>query len=150
MGAVFVSDAIHNAFMTGPEEVIELFHGYTYSGHPVAAAAGIATLDIYEEEGLFEKAKTLGGYFEEQLHSLREFDVVKDIRNYGLVGAVEFHSTSAFGERGYKVFEHCFWEGNALVRCTADTIAVSPPLILDKSHIDELVAAFRSAIKTLY
>ncbi|MFQ3229477.1 aspartate aminotransferase family protein [Reinekea sp.] len=150
MGAVFVSDDIHHAFMTGPEEVIELFHGYTYSGHPVAAAAAIATLDIYEQEGLFNKAKELGGYFEEQLHSLREFDVLKDIRNYGLVGAIEFKSTDKFGERGYKVFEHCFWQSNALVRCTADTIAVSPPLILEKSHIDELVGSLRAAIKTLY
>ena len=149
MGAVFISDNIHQAFMSGPEEVIELFHGYTYSGHPVSAAAAIAALDTYEQEGLFNKAKQLGGYFEEQLHNLREFDVVKDIRNYGLVGAIEFKSTDKFGERGYKVFEHCFWHGNALVRCTADTIALSPPLILEKEHINELMSAIQCAIRSL-
>lgn len=150
MGAVFVNDFIYDAFMQGPEEIIELFHGYTYSGHPVAAAAGLATLDIYEREGLFNKAIELGDYFQTQIHSLAEFDVVKDIRNFGLVGAVEFKTGDKIGARGYQVFEHCFWQGNTLVRCTGDIIAMSPPLILDKNHIDELIAAMRTAIKTLY
>lgn len=150
MGAVFVKDTVHKAFMEGPEEVIELFHGYTYSGHPVAAAAGLATLGIYESENLFEKSLQLEDYWAEAIHSLAEFDVVKDVRNLGLVGAVELHPGDKVGERGYQVFHHCFWKANTLVRCTADTIAMSPPLIIQESHIDELMAAMRSAIKTLY
>ncbi|GLQ30824.1 aspartate aminotransferase family protein [Litoribrevibacter albus] len=149
MGAVFVQDFIHDAFMHGPEEVIELFHGYTYSGHPVAAAAALATLDIYEQENLFNKAIELEQHWQEALHSLREYDVVKDIRNYGLVGAVEFHQGDKLGERGYKAFNHCFWKENTLVRCTGDVIAMSPPLIISENQIDELVASLGNAIKTL-
>lgn len=149
MGAVFVQDFIHDAFMTGPEEVIELFHGYTYSGHPVAAAAALATLDIYEQENLFDKAIELENHWQEALHSLREYDVVKDIRNYGLVGAVEFHQGDKLGERGYKAFNHCFWKENTLVRCTGDVIAMSPPLIISENQIDELIASLGNAIKTL-
>lgn len=149
MGAVFVQDFIHNAFMTGPEEVIELFHGYTYSGHPVAAAAALATLDIYEQENLFDKAIELENHWQEALHSLREYDVVKDIRNYGLVGAVEFHQGDKLGERGYNAFNHCFWKENTLVRCTGDVIAMSPPLIISENQIDELIASLGNAIKTL-
>jgi len=150
MGAVFVSNEIHNAFMQGPEEVIELFHGYTYSGHPVAAAAGLATLDIYERENLFDKAIELESYWAEALHGLKEFDVVKDIRNIGLVGAVEFKSGAKLGERGFQVFQECFWKHGALVRCTGDIIAMSPPLIISEAQIDELMQAMRSAIKSLY
>lgn len=149
MGAVFVQDFIHDAFMTGPEEVIELFHGYTYSGHPVAAAAALATLDIYEQENLFDKAIELENHWQEALHSLREYDVVKDIRNYGLVGAVEFHQGDKLGERGYKAFNHCFWKENTLVRCTGDVIAMSPPLIISENQINELIASLGNAIKTL-
>ncbi|WP_396586949.1 aspartate aminotransferase family protein [Bermanella sp. R86510] len=149
MGAVFVQDFIHDAFMNGPEEIIELFHGYTYSGHPVAAAAGLATLDIYEEENLFNKAIDLEEYWQTAIHGLREYGIVKDIRNYGLVGAVELHSSDKFGERGYKVFEHCYWKENVLVRCTGDTIAMSPPLILEKQHIDELIQGLANALKTI-
>ncbi|WP_231871734.1 aminotransferase class III-fold pyridoxal phosphate-dependent enzyme, partial [Oleiphilus sp. HI0079] len=137
MGAVFVSGEIHNAFMQGPEEVIELFHGYTYSGHPVAAAAAIATLEVYEKENLFEKAIALESYWQDALHSLKEFDVVKDIRNLGLVGAVEFKSSAKMGERGFKVFNECYWKHDALVRCTGDIIAMSPPLIISESDIDQ-------------
>ncbi|MFC3151911.1 aspartate aminotransferase family protein [Litoribrevibacter euphylliae] len=149
MGAVFVQDFIHDAFMTGPEEVIELFHGYTYSGHPVAAAAALATLDIYEQENLFDKAIELENHWQKALHSLREYDVVKDIRNYGLVGAVEFHQGDKLGERGYNAFNHCFWKENTLVRCTGDVIAMSPPLIISENQIDELIASLGNAIKTL-
>ncbi|MYM64819.1 aspartate aminotransferase family protein [Pseudomaricurvus sp. HS19] len=150
MGAVFVHNAIHDAFMQGPEELIELFHGYTYSGHPVAAAAGLATLSCYEDDKLFDKALALEGYWEESLHSLAEFDVIKDIRNFGLMGAIDFKSGDKIGQRGYDVFQHCFWKSNALVRCTGDIIALSPPLILEREHIDELMTALRAAIKSLY
>lgn len=150
MGAVFVSNEIHDAFMTGPEEVIELFHGYTYSGHPVAAAAALATITIYENEKLFNKALELETYWADALHAFREFDIIKDIRNLGLVGAIEFKPSSKLGERGFKVFHDCFWKHNALVRCTGDTIAMSPPLIISKTEIDQLMHAVRSAIKALY
>lgn len=149
MGAVFVHKRIHDAFMQGPEELIELFHGYTYSGHPVSAAAALATLDIYANESLFEKAIALEQYWEDALHSLREFDVVKDIRNYGLMGAIELHAGSNPGERGYHVFHHAFWQEGALVRCTMDTIALSPPLIVAEHEIDQLIGALRESIKSL-
>lgn len=147
MGAVFVADFIHDAIMQGPEEVIELFHGYTYSGHPVASAAGLAALDIYEKEGLFQKAIELENYWQEALHSLAELPRIKDIRNLGLIGAVELEPDEAIGSRGYNVFQHAFWTGNCLVRCSGDVIAMSPPLILEKSHIDSIVSALGDAIK---
>jgi beta-alanine--pyruvate transaminase len=150
MGAVWGGNQIPDAVRSGPEEMSELFHGYTYSGHPVACAAGLATLDIYEEENLFNKSFELGDYWQEQLHSLKEFDVVKDIRNYGLVGAVEFHTGDKPGQRGYDVFEHCFWKGNVMVRYTMDILAMSPPLIVEKEHIDEAITAMRNGIKALY
>ena len=149
MGAVFVQDFIHDAYMQGPEEAIELFHGYTYSGHPVAAAAALATLDIYEQENLFVRALALENYWQEKLHSLAEYGVVKDIRSYGLVGAVELHPGDKPGARGYDVFQHAFWQENILVRCTADVIALSPPLIISESEIDELVAGLGRAIARL-
>lgn len=146
MGAVFAADFIYDAFMSGPDSVIELFHGYTYSGHPVAAAAGIATLDIYEREGLFERALELEDTFAEGLHSLRDLPNVKDIRNIGLVGGVELEANGQPGKRGYEVFHHCYWKENTLVRCTGDIIAMSPPLIISEAQIAELVEALRKSI----
>jgi beta-alanine--pyruvate transaminase len=148
MGAVFASDAIHAAFMQGPEAAIELFHGYTYSGHPVACAAALATLDTYAEEELFDKAVELGGYWEDALHSLRGLPNVIDIRNYGLVGAVELAPRAgAPAARGYDVFARCFHEHKLMVRVTGDTIALSPPLILEKAHVDQIVERLGAAIK---
>lgn len=139
MGAVFVNQAIQDAFMHGPENLIEFFHGYTYSGHPVAAAAALATLDIYQRDGLLTRARDLEHYWEDALHSLRDQPNVIDIRNTGLVGAVHLASRDgAPGTRGYDVFEECFWQG-AMVRCTGDIIAMSPPLIAEKEHIDQLI-----------
>lgn len=146
MGAVFVADHIHDAFMQGPEDAIELFHGYTYSGHPVAAAAGLAALDIYEGEGLFQRTLELEQHWENALHSLRDLPHVKDIRNMGLVGAVELEADEQPGRRGYRVYRHCFWESDLLVRCSADVIALSPPLIISHDEIDQLVAALRQSI----
>ncbi|WP_127558066.1 aspartate aminotransferase family protein [Saccharospirillum alexandrii] len=147
MGAVFAADFIHDAFMHGPESVIELFHGYTYSGHPVAAAAGLATLDIYEQEGLFERTLEMEPIWQDALHSLKGTRNVKDIRNIGLIGGVELESREAPGARGYDVFHHCYWKGNALVRCTGDTIAMSPPLIINEAQIAELIATLKTAIE---
>jgi beta-alanine--pyruvate transaminase len=150
MGAVLVSDAVHEAFMQGPEGAIDLFHGYTYSGHPLACAAALATLDTYAEERLFEKAIELGEYWEAGLHSLRGLPHVIDIRNFGLVGAVELQPREgAPGARAYEAFVACFHEHDMLVRTTGDVIAVSPPLILGREHVDQIVERLGAAIRGL-
>jgi beta-alanine--pyruvate transaminase len=147
MGAVFASDKVHDAFMTGPEGAIELFHGYTYSGHPVAAAAGVATLDLYREERLFERANDIAPYWEETMHSLRGVPNVIDIRNMGLVAGIELSSIPGkVGARAYDVFVRAFKKG-LLIRTTADIIALSPPLIIEKAHIAEIANKLSEAIK---
>lgn len=146
MGAVFVSDKIHETCMQGPENMIEFFHGYTYSGHPVAAASALATLEIYQQEQLFERAKALTPYFEEAVHSLKGLPNIIDIRNVGLVAGIQFApSEKGIGVRGYSVFDHCFRHG-ALVRATGDILALSPPLIVEKSQIDDMVNRLSDAI----
>jgi len=148
MGAVFASDAIFDAFMHGPPGMIELFHGYTYSGHPVACAAALATLDVYRDENLFHKAIELGPYWEEALHSLRGLPNIIDIRNFGLIGGIELASRdNAPGARAYEVFTRCFHDQNLLVRTTGDIIAMSPPLILQREHIDQIVERLTTALK---
>jgi beta-alanine--pyruvate transaminase len=148
MGAVFVSDAVHDAFMQGPEAAIDLFHGYTYSGHPLACAAGLAALDTYEEEGLFDKAKSLAPVWEDALHSLKGLPNVIDIRNYGLVGAVELAPREgAPATRGFDVFARCFAEQDLMVRVTGDVIAMSPPLIVQESHIAQIVERLGKAMR---
>jgi beta-alanine--pyruvate transaminase len=139
MGAVFVAEKIQQAFMQGPENVIDLFHGYTYSGHPLACAAALATLDTYAEEGLFEKAIELESYWEDAIHALRGSPNVIDIRNCGLIGAIELSPRpGAPGARAYDVFTRCFHQENLLIRVTGDVIALSPPLILQREHIDRI------------
>jgi beta-alanine--pyruvate transaminase len=147
MGAVFVKRAIHDAMMQGPEHVIEFFHGYTYSGHPVACAAGIAALDIYEREGLFERAALLAPVWEEAVHSLRGGPHVIDIRNLGLVAAIELEPRpNEPGKRAYEVFVDCFEHG-ALIRQAGEALALSPPLIVEESHIHQLVDAISAALR---
>lgn len=132
MGAVFAARKVYDGLMTGPENAIELFHGYTYSGHPVASAAGLATLEIYAEEGLLTRGAGLADYWQEALHSLKGAPNVIDIRNLGLVGAVELASRKdAPGARAYDIFVECFKKG-LLIRVTGDVIALSPPLIIEK------------------
>ena len=139
MGAVLTSAAIHNAFMTGPEHVIELFHGYTYSGNPIASAAGIATLDTYAEDGLLTRAASLETYWENALHGLADRPHVVDIRNMGLIGAVELAPIEGQpGKRAFDVFVKAF-EAGILIRVTGDIIALSPPLIISEAQIDELI-----------
>ena len=136
MGAVFVSNEIHETFMKGPENAIELFHGYTYSGHPVAAAAALACLDIYEKEKLFEHSKAISSHFEDAAHGLANCANVKDVRNYGLMAAIELNSgPSGVGTRAFEVFNKCFFEKDILVRVTGDVIALSPPLIASEQEI---------------
>ncbi len=143
MGAVFAQRKIYDAFMQGPENAIELFHGYTYSAHPLACAAALATLDIYAREGLLTRAASLSGKWEDAVHSLKDLPHVIDIRNYGLIGAVEFEARPGKpGARGYEVFTKCF-EHNVLVRQTGDIIALSPPLIIEDKHIDQIISTLR-------
>lgn len=148
MGAVFVSDAIQQAFMEGPDHAIDLFHGYTYSGHPVACAAALATLDIYREENLFQKANLLGEYWQEAAHSLKGLPHVIDIRNIGLVAGIELAPRpGAPGTRAYDVFTDCFFNRDLLIRATGDIIALSPPLIIDKSQIDQIFERLADALR---
>ncbi len=149
MGAVFVKKHIHDAFMTGPENLIEFFHGYTYSGHPIAVAAALASLDVYAAEGLMTRAAAMGKYFEDAVHSLKGAPHVIDVRNIGLVAGIELAPRpGAVGARAYETFVKCF-EGGALIRTTGDIIALSPPLIIEKKQIDELVGRIADVLKTV-
>ena len=139
MGAVAVSRMIHDTVVEGGPDGIELFHGYTYSGHPLAAAAGIASLDLYRDEGLFERAADLSGYWEQAVHSLNGKRHVIDVRNIGIVAGIELEPRpGAPGKRAMELFHQCFDSG-LLIRVTGDIVALSPPLILEKAHIDEMV-----------
>ncbi|HEY9661364.1 MAG TPA: aspartate aminotransferase family protein [Allocoleopsis sp.] len=149
MGAVFVREGIYEAFMDAPDNAIELFHGYTYSGHPVACAAALGTLDVYEEEGLFDRARDLSPYWEEAVHSLRGVPHVIDTRNLGLVAGIELESIPGKpGERAFECFLRCYERG-LLIRTTGDIIALSPPLILEKHHIDEMFGMLTEVLKQL-
>lgn len=146
MGAVLVKRAIHDAMMAGPPNLIEFFHGYTYSGHPTACAAGLATLDIYRRENLFARVTELAPLWETAVHSLKGRRHVIDIRNIGLVGAVEVDPRSgAPGARAYDVFLNCFKAG-VLVRTTGDVVALSPPLIIEKDQIQRIVDVLGDAL----
>jgi beta-alanine--pyruvate transaminase len=148
MGAVFVKSHVHDAFMNGPEWMIDFFHGYTYSGHPVACAAAIGTLDTYAEEGLLTRAQELAPYWEERVHALKDLPHVIDVRNIGLIGAVEFApDPTQPAKRAYERFVKAF-EAGILVRQTGDIIALSPPLIISKSEIDQLFDTFTKVLKT--
>ena len=139
MGAVAASRDVFDTIVHNSAPGIEFAHGYTYSGHPLAAAAGIATLDVYAEQKLFENAAALAPYWEEALHSLKGHTHVIDVRNLGIVAGIELEARAGKpGARAMDVFRTCFDEG-LLVRVTGDIIALSPPLILEKAHIDEIV-----------
>jgi beta-alanine--pyruvate transaminase len=147
MGAVFAQRKIHDAFMQGPENVIELFHGYTYSAHPVACAAALATLDIYAKEELLTRAAALSPTWEDAVHSMRGLPNVIDVRNYGLIAAVELEPRAGKpGARAFDVFLKCFERG-VMVRQTADVIALSPPLIVERSHITQIVETLSQVIR---
>jgi len=147
MGAVFARQFIHDAFMNGPEHLIEFFHGYTYSAHPLACAAALGTLDTYAEEGLLTRAAQMEGYFADAVHSLKGLPNVIDIRNLGLVGGIELApAANEPGKRGFAVFLDA-WEHGVFLRTTADTIALSPPLIVEKAHIDQMVGTLADCLK---
>jgi beta-alanine--pyruvate transaminase len=148
MGAVFVRGGIFDAFMDGPQG-IELFHGYTYSGHPVACAAGIAMLDTCAEEGLLERISSLEAHWEATAHSLKGTKHVIDVRNIGLMAAIELEPRAgAPGARAYEAFVRAF-EAGVLIRVTADIIALSPPLIVEKPQIDRIFQAIRDALAAI-
>ncbi len=149
MGATFASSEIYDAFMTGPEHMIELFHGYTYSGNPMSCAAALATLDTYEEEGLLTRATELAEYWADGLHSLKDHPHVIDIRNLGLIGAIELEPIA--GEptkRAFSAFLEAY-DQNLLIRTTSDIIALSPPLIISKEEIDFIFETLSRVLKTV-
>jgi beta-alanine--pyruvate transaminase len=149
MGAVFASDKVHDAFMQGPETAIEFLHGYTYSAHPVAVAAGLATLETYEDEGLLTRAAELSPKWEEAVHSLKGAPHVIDIRNIGLVAGIELAPRpGAVGARAYETFVKCFEKG-VLIRVTGDIIALSPPLICQTSHMDQIISTISNVLQTV-
>jgi beta-alanine--pyruvate transaminase len=150
MGAVVVRSRVYESLMNAaPPDTIELFHGYTYSGHPLAAAAALASLDIYAEENLYQRARDLAPYFEEAVHSLREAPHVIDIRNLGLVAGIELEpGAGRTVTRAFEAFQRCFDKG-VLIRTTGDIIALSPPLIVTKAHIDELVGTLATVLRDM-
>lgn len=149
MGAVIVRQDIHDTFMNAaPENTIEFFHGYTYTGHPLAAAAAIATIDVYKSEQLFERAAGMASYFEDAAHSLQGLPFVKDVRNLGLVCGIELEGIPGKPTaRAFDIFLKCFEEKGILIRTTGDIIALSPPLIIEKSQIDQLFGAIGDILK---
>jgi beta-alanine--pyruvate transaminase len=150
MSAVFTSDNIFKTLIEAtPEGGIELAHGYTYSSHPLATAAALATLDVYRDEGLFQRAHDLSPYWEDAIHSLKGTRHVVDLRNIGLVGAIELEPRpGAPLKRAYEVFTRCYADG-VLVRQAGDAICLSPPLIIEKSQIDQIVETLRKALQTV-
>ncbi|MDE1460643.1 aspartate aminotransferase family protein [Spartinivicinus poritis] len=149
MGAVMISDGIYQAFMHGPEHMVELFHGYTFSGHPLACAAALASLDVYEEENLFQRQDGIYQYWEDAMHSMMNLPYVIDIRNLGLIGAIELEPVAGSpGKRAFQAFLNAY-EAGLLIRTTGDTIAFSPPLIIEKQHIDRLVETVSKVLKHL-
>ena len=148
LGGVIAKDSIYETF-TKQGAGIEFFHGYTYSGHPLACAAGIATLDTYEEEKLFARGKAMEGYFQEGVHSLKGLPNVTDCRNLGMIGAVELASRpGAYGARAYDAFEKC-WDKGVFVRPVGDALAFCPPLIAEKKHLDQMFGTVAEVLKTL-
>lgn len=151
MGAVIVRQDIHDAFMqAAPADAIEFFHGYTYSGHPLAAAAAVATLAVYKEEDIFQRAAAMAPYFEDAAHSLKGLPFVKDIRNLGLVCGIELDGIAGKpGARAYDLFSKAYWDKGVLTRTTGDIVALSPPLIINKAQIDQMFGSIADILKSL-
>ncbi len=151
MGAVIARQPIHDIFMEkSPENGIEFYHGYTYSGHPLACAAALATMQVYRDEKLFDHAASMSAAFEQAAHSLKGLPHVKDLRNLGLVCGIELEPIPGKPTaRAYEVFERCFWEKNLLIRTTGDIIALSPPLIITQEQIDTLFGTLADVLKSM-
>ncbi|MET4695317.1 aspartate aminotransferase family protein [Endozoicomonas lisbonensis] len=151
LGAVFAKDEIYNTINDAAADgSVEFFHGYTCSGHPVACAAGLATLDIYEKEGLLTRGSgDIGTYWQEALHSLKELPGIVDIRNYGLIGAVQFAQQDNGKPIGFDILKKCYAKG-VMVRSMENTIALSPPLIIEKQHIDQIVSTLSEVARDIW
>ena len=146
MGAVAVSERIHDTIMgAAADGAVEFFHGYTYSGHPAPCAAGLATLDIYKSEGLFERGAALSPYFLDALWSLKDVSVVSDIRGYGLLAAIDIHAAGAPGKRGHALQKQLFDNG-LHVKATGDCVIIAPPLIAERQHIDAMVDCLQKTL----
>jgi beta-alanine--pyruvate transaminase len=149
MGATLVKKQVHDALMMGPPDAIELAHGYTYSGHPLACAAGLAALQVYREDGLFARAAELSSYWEDAAHALKELPHVLDVRNIGLLAAVDLQPMpEQAARRGYNCHIKCMEKG-VLIRATGDTMLLSPPLIIDRAQIDTLFATLADVLHEL-
>jgi beta-alanine--pyruvate transaminase len=147
MGGVIARKGIYDTFMKGPEHVIELFHGYTYSGHPLAAAAGLATLDLYRDENLFERARIMEPRWLDAVMTLKGLPNVLDIRCVGLVAAIDLASIpDGFGKRAYDAMDRAFRDHDLMIRITGDTLALTPPLIISENEIDELIDRVKQVI----
>jgi beta-alanine--pyruvate transaminase len=147
LGGAIVRREIYEAFMTGPEHLVEFFHGYTYSGHPLACAAGLAALKVYADEGLLARARALEPVLEDLIHSLRDEPNVIDVRNLGLAAAVELAPrTGEASKRAMEIFHYCFDHG-AMVRYVGDIIAIGPALIATESELEQIVALIRAGIR---
>lgn len=147
IGAVLVDEKIYNGLMQGKEGDVEFYHGYTYSGHPLACAAALATLDIYKKDNLFERANEIAPYFEEAVHRLESSPFVADIRNFGLMAGIQFEPSHDI-DRTYETFVNCF-KNNLTVRLSGDTLCVAPPLVITKDEIDQLVDIIDKSIRQL-
>jgi len=150
MGGVVVRKPVYDAFMRGPEHMVELFHGYTYSAHPLACAAGLATLNLYREEKLFERAKKLEPTFAAAAMSLKGLPNVLDIRTVGLAAGIDLAPVSgSIGKRGFAAMEHAFYHENAVIRLAGDTIALTPPLIVSEDEIEDLFTRVARVIRAV-
>ena len=148
MGGVIVRKHVYDAFMHGPEHAIELFHGYTYSGHPLACAAALATIDVYRDERLFERSKTLEPKWYDAIMSLKGLPNVVDIRCVGLTGAIDLAPIPGSpGLRGYRALDHSFFEAGIMLRPSGDTIELTPPLIVSENEIGEIMDKIGASIK---
>ncbi|MEK9860290.1 MAG: aminotransferase class III-fold pyridoxal phosphate-dependent enzyme, partial [Alphaproteobacteria bacterium] len=146
MGAVAVKDEIYDTVTNAsPENAIEFFHGYTYSAHPAACAAGIATQKIYEDEGLFQRAADMESYFLDAIWSLKDHPLVKDLRGIGMMAGVEVHHDGVPGRRGQQMQKDMFWNG-LHIKFTGDNGIVAPAFVAERNHIDEIVEKFRKTL----
>ncbi len=150
MGGVIARESVYDAFMRGPEHVIELFHGYTYSAHPLACAAGLAALDLYRDENLFERAQALEPLVADAAMALKGLPGVLDIRTVGLSAGIDLAARpGAVGERGYEAMERAFQDEDLLIRITGDTLALAPPLIVSEAQIAEIFAKVARVIRAV-
>jgi beta-alanine--pyruvate transaminase len=149
MGALAISERVHDAIMGAAQEgAIEFFHGYTYSGHPAACAAGLATLDIYRNEGLFERGRALSPYFLDAIFGLKGLPAITDIRGYGMFATIDLAPDGAPGRRGH-VFQKKLFENGLHLKATGDSALIAPPLIAEKEHVDMIADILRKTLATI-